>query len=45
MIVFAGDVLKCIVAVMICTNTFEKAYPDMTYLLKMYAAAEIYTWT
>ncbi|WMC92675.1 glycerol-3-phosphate 1-O-acyltransferase PlsY [Kineothrix sp. MB12-C1] len=39
LIVFAGDVLKCIVAVMICTLLFEKAYPDMTYLLKMYAAA------
>ncbi len=39
LIVFAGDVLKCIVAVVICTLLFGKSHPDMVYLLKMYAAA------
>lgn len=37
--VFAGDVLKCILAVVICTVLFRKKYPDMVYLFKMYAAA------
>jgi glycerol-3-phosphate acyltransferase PlsY len=39
LIVFAGDVLKCIFAVVICTLLFGKSHPDMVYLLKMYAAA------
>lgn len=39
LIVFAGDVLKCILAVVICTALFGKKYPDMVYLFKMYAAA------
>ncbi len=39
LIVFAGDVIKCIVAVVICTLLFGKSHPDMVYLLKMYAAA------
>lgn len=39
LIVFAGDVVKCIFAVVICTFLFEKSNPDMVYLLKLYAAA------
>ncbi len=39
LIVFAGDVVKCIFAVAICTLLFEKSHPDMVYLLKIYAAA------
>lgn len=39
LIVFAGDVLKCIAAVVICTLLFGKSHPDMIYLFKMYAAA------
>ncbi|TCL55698.1 glycerol-3-phosphate acyltransferase PlsY [Kineothrix alysoides] len=39
LIVFAGDVIKCIFAVVICTLLFGKSHPDMVYLLKMYAAA------
>lgn len=39
LIVFAGDVLKCIFAVIICTLVFGKAHPEMVYLFKMYAAA------
>lgn len=39
LIVFAGDVLKCIVAVVICTLLFGKSHPELVYLLKMYAAA------
>lgn len=39
LIVFAGDVLKCIFAVVICTLVFGKAHPEMVYLFKMYAAA------
>jgi len=39
LIVFAGDVLKCIFAVVICSLLFGKSHPDMIYLYKMYAAA------
>ncbi len=39
LIVFAGDVVKCIFAVVMCTLLFEKSHPDTVYLLKMYAAA------
>lgn len=39
LIVFAGDVIKCILAVVICTLIFGKSHPDMVYLFKMYAAA------
>lgn len=39
LIVFAGDVLKCICAVVICSTLFGKRHPDMVYLFKMYAAA------
>lgn len=39
LIVFAGDVLKCVLAVVICSVLFGKKHPEMVYLLKMYAAA------
>lgn len=39
LIVFAGDVLKCIFAVVLTTVIFGKSHPDMIYLLKLYAAA------
>ncbi len=39
LIVFAGDVLKCVLAVAISTALFGKSHPDMVYLFKMYAAA------
>lgn len=39
LMVLAGDILKCIFAVIICTLLFGKSHPDMIYLLKMYAAA------
>lgn len=39
LIVFAGDVLKCILAVVICSVLFGKSHPDMVYLFKLYAAA------
>lgn len=39
LIVFAGDVLKCALAVVICSVIFGKSHSDMIYLLKLYAAA------
>ncbi len=39
LIVFAGDVLKCIFAIVICSLLFGKSHPEMVYLFKMYAAA------
>lgn len=39
LIVFAGDVLKCIFAVVISGLVFGKSHPEMIYLLKLYAAA------
>lgn len=39
LIVFAGDVIKCILAVVICGLLFGKTHPDEVYLLKLYAAA------
>lgn len=39
LIVFAGDVLKCALAVIICSVLFGKTYPEMNYLFKIYAAA------
>lgn len=39
LIVFAGDVLKCIVAIVVCMLLFGKSHPDTIYLLKLYAAA------
>lgn len=39
LIVFAGDVLKCILAVTVCTLLFGGSHPERIYLLKLYAAA------
>lgn len=39
LIVFAGDVLKCVCAIVACSLLFGKNHPDMLYLLKLYAAA------
>ncbi len=39
LIVFAGDVLKCILAVCIARILFAKAHPDMAYLYLLYAGA------
>lgn len=39
LIVFAGDVLKCALAVIVCSLLFGKSHPDMVYLFKLYAAA------
>ena len=39
LIVFAGDVLKCVCAIVACSPLFGKNHPDMIYLLKLYAAA------
>ncbi len=39
LIVFAGDVIKCILAIVVCTLLFGKSHPDLIYLLKLYAAA------
>lgn len=39
LITFAGDVLKCIFAILISGLLFRKSYPDMVPLLKMYAGA------
>ncbi len=39
LIVFAGDVIKCIIAIVACTLIFGKSHPDIIYLLKLYAAA------
>ncbi len=38
LIVFAGDVLKCVLAVVVCWLLFGKANPEETYLFKLYAA-------
>ena len=39
LIIFAGDVLKCVCAIVACSLLFGKNHPDMIYLLKLYAAA------
>ena len=39
LIVFAGDVLKCMIAVWITTLIFKGSHPDEIYLLKLYTAA------
>lgn len=39
LIVFLGDVLKCILAVVVTAVIFDGSHPDMIYLLKMYTAA------
>lgn len=39
LIVLFGDIMKCILAVVVTGLLFEKSHPEMIYLLKMYAAA------
>ena len=39
LIVFAGDVLKCILAIVLVDFIFGKEYSDIRYLLKIYTAA------
>lgn len=39
LIVFAGDTIKCILAVVVTGLLFDKSHSDMIYLLKIYAAA------
>lgn len=39
LIVFAGDVIKCILAVVVTGLIFDQSHSDMIYLLKIYAAA------
>lgn len=39
LIVFAGDVLKCVLAIVVCGAVFGKSHPDEVYLLKLYAAS------
>ena len=38
-IVLAGDLLKCFVAMIICWLIFKNQYPEMKYLVRIYAAA------
>ncbi len=39
LIVLAGDILKCIFAIVICGAIFDASHPNEIYLLKLYAAA------
>ncbi|MCM1126518.1 MAG: glycerol-3-phosphate 1-O-acyltransferase PlsY [Lachnospiraceae bacterium] len=39
LIVLAGDIIKCILAIVLCSVLFDKTHPDEIYLLKLYAAA------
>ncbi len=39
LIVLAGDILKCIAAVLICGALFNNSNPEQAYLFKLYAAA------
>ena len=41
LIVFAGDCLKCVLAVLLVKLTFGAQYPDMKYLFAIYAAAGV----
>lgn len=38
-LVLAGDIIKCILAVIAANIIFGKSHPDMIYLLRLYAAA------
>lgn len=38
LIVLAGDIIKCILAVVICGALFSSSHPEEIYLLKLYAA-------
>lgn len=39
LIVLAGDIIKCILAIVLCGLIFDKSHPNEIYLLKLYAAA------
>ncbi|MDE6202438.1 MAG: glycerol-3-phosphate 1-O-acyltransferase PlsY [Lachnospiraceae bacterium] len=39
LIVLAGDIIKCILAIVICGKVFGGRYPEEIYLLRLYAAA------
>lgn len=39
LIVLAGDIIKCILAIVICGFLFGDSHPEEVYLLKLYAAA------
>ena len=39
LIVFAGDVIKCILAMVLCSAIFGAANPEKAYLLRLYGAA------
>ncbi len=39
LLVLLGDIMKCILAVVITAVIFDSSHPDMVYLLKMYTAA------
>lgn len=39
LIVLAGDILKTILAIVLCSTLFGKAHPEELYLMKLYAAA------
>ncbi len=39
LIVLLGDIIKCILAIVICGAIFDASHPDEIYLLKLYAAA------
>lgn len=39
LLVLFGDIMKCILAVVITAAIFDKSHQDMVYLLKMYTAA------
>lgn len=39
LIVLLGDIVKCILAIVVTVFLFDKNHPDMIYLLKLYAAA------
>lgn len=41
LIVFFGDVLKCVIAVTIARFAFGPAHPEMRYLYMIYAAAGV----
>lgn len=39
LLVLFGDIMKCILAIVVTGLIFDKTHPDMVYLLKIYAAA------
>ncbi|MCM1254029.1 MAG: glycerol-3-phosphate 1-O-acyltransferase PlsY [Clostridium sp.] len=39
LLVLFGDIMKCILAIVVTGLLFDKSHPDMVYLLKLYAAA------